>query len=1061
MGGKFGQPDRGWSVIDVHDDLAAALADRYEVERELGHGGMAIVYLARDVKHGRRVAVKVLRPDLASSVGAERFLREIGVAAKLTHPNILSLHDSGSAPGGLLYYVMPYVEGETLRDRLDREHQLPIDDALSIARQVGDALDYAHAHGVVHRDVKPENILLMGEHVLVADFGLARALFSAGSTRLTESAVTVGTPAYMSPEQAAADPEVDGRADVYSLACVLYEMIAGTPPFRGATAQAVLAQHLTASAPSICAHRPHCPKAVDAAVQRAMEKVPADRFRTAREFVEAMEATASTATPGPEAVRGLTPSRRAIALVAAAVVVGVAAVVASRFIGPHADTDPDTYVVLPFSGLPDGAAPLDQPIAESLAEWQGVHVVDPRRTSEVVGGPGVRSMTMNDALRAARELGAGRLVWGEATRVGDSLRLRVAAYDTHDGRELRTARATLRTAETPSAPHLRALVNDLLRDRSELPWARSESDVAPSLEAWRAYDRGRTALSDWDITRAQKEFQSAVRRDPEHAQAWLWLSLTELWSGDTTQRWRGATRRAFELHQRLTTNDSVVADAELALAERRYTDAGERFSALTKTDTTGVIGWYGLGESNSRDPVVVRDARSPSGYRFRGSVEQAKRAYLHILDDRAPPQPAFVYTRLASVLTTSGSVLKVGRLVDGSAYFGAFQSWQGDSLTHVPYPLASVIAAGPGVSTRAKAAAIDRNRALLRRLYVDWTRSTPSSAEAHEALAALLEATEELSGGDAGSAIDEIRRARSLTTDSATALELARDELRLLVKTAAWDAASALADTLFAKPVGDADSSLVGAAALTGRVGVLAEILRAHPEWADLQATGPDGTALDVPQTVQEDAAEMLGYGSLGLCNDRLRAMPTRVRQQLERYVPDERRRAQLRGALLRRPLTLAVPCLGARAVESVDAEGEPVLLMEHALASGRLDSVRAIFRRIPAARHNERPGDVAPDYTYLESWLMAAAGDTAAAVAHLDGTLEALPTLGNHVLDFPAQSAGLVRAIVLRADLAAAAGDSATAQRWARAAAALLSRADRELRPTVERMRSIASSNH
>src|SRR6476469_6642494 len=289
-------PPGGPGVIDLRDDLETALAGRYDIERELGHGGMAIVYLARDVRHDRHVAVKVLRPELATTLGAERFLREINIAARLTHPNILALHDSGNA-AGMLYFVMPHVEGETLRERLEREHQLPLDDALSITRQVVLALDYAHEHGVVHRDIKPENILLLGDHVLVADFGLARALHTAGTNRLTESAVAVGTPAYMSPEQAAADPEVDGRTDLYSLACVLFEMIAGTPPFKGASGAALLAQHLTAKPPSICAQRPHCPPAVDAAVARALEKTPADRFRGAREFYAALTATEAIASP--------------------------------------------------------------------------------------------------------------------------------------------------------------------------------------------------------------------------------------------------------------------------------------------------------------------------------------------------------------------------------------------------------------------------------------------------------------------------------------------------------------------------------------------------------------------------------------------------------------------------------------------------------------------------------------------------------------------------------------------------------------------------------------------
>jgi len=217
-------------MADILDRLEAALAERYRIERELGSGGMATVYLAEDLKHHRQVAIKVLRPDLAAVLGSYRFLREIEIAAKLTHPHILPLHDSGEADG-FLYYVMPYVAGESLRDRLNREKQLPIDDSLKLASEVADALGFAHEHNVIHRDIKPENILLEAKHAVVADFGVARAIEEAGQTRLTETGIAIGTPAYLSPEQASGERELDGRSDIYALGCVLYEMLAGEPPF--------------------------------------------------------------------------------------------------------------------------------------------------------------------------------------------------------------------------------------------------------------------------------------------------------------------------------------------------------------------------------------------------------------------------------------------------------------------------------------------------------------------------------------------------------------------------------------------------------------------------------------------------------------------------------------------------------------------------------------------------------------------------------------------------------------------------------------------------------------
>jgi serine/threonine-protein kinase len=280
--------------------LKAALAERYRVQRELGRGGMATVYLAHDLKHDRSVALKVLKPELAAVLGPERFLREIRLTARLDHPHILSLLDSGEAEG-LLYYVMPYVQGESLRDRLKRERQLPLEDALQITREVADALSYAHSHGIVHRDIKPENILLAGEHARVADFGIARAVTAAGGETLTETGVALGTPVYMSPEQAAGDRALDGRSDIYSLGCVTYEMLAGQPPYTGATAAAILARKSLEAAPSLRVVREAVPPAVEAAIAKALARVPADRFGTASQFAEAIDHAGGAVEPVPPA----------------------------------------------------------------------------------------------------------------------------------------------------------------------------------------------------------------------------------------------------------------------------------------------------------------------------------------------------------------------------------------------------------------------------------------------------------------------------------------------------------------------------------------------------------------------------------------------------------------------------------------------------------------------------------------------------------------------------------------------------------------------------------------
>jgi eukaryotic-like serine/threonine-protein kinase len=328
--------DPGAGMV-VPDSLRAALAGRYEIERQLGQGGMATVYLAHDLRHDRNVAIKVLRPELAAVIGAERFLREIKTIATLQHPHILGLIDSGEV-NGTAYYVMPFVEGESLRDRLRREKQLPIADALRLAGEAAAALDYAHRHGVIHRDIKPENILLHDGSALVADFGIALAVSSAGGNRMTETGMSLGTPHYMSPEQAMGEREITARSDVYALGCVTYEMLTGDPPFLGSTAQAIVAKVMTEKPASLRRQRERVPDEVEDAVLTALEKLPADRFATAAEFAAALNGrgaarTVRTASAAPPRPGALAPVRPITFLVAALVLLGLGGLAGAWAVG--------------------------------------------------------------------------------------------------------------------------------------------------------------------------------------------------------------------------------------------------------------------------------------------------------------------------------------------------------------------------------------------------------------------------------------------------------------------------------------------------------------------------------------------------------------------------------------------------------------------------------------------------------------------------------------------------------------------------------------------------------
>jgi len=309
--------------MSVLERLTAALADRYRIEHELGAGGMATVYLAQDLKHDRRVAIKVLRPELSAVIGADRFLREIKTIAGLQHPHILGLIDSGEV-NGTAYYVMPFVDGESLRDRLKREKQLPITDALRVATEVASALDYAHRHGVIHRDIKPENILLHDGQALVADFGIALAVSAAGGTRMTETGLSLGTPHYMSPEQAMGEREITARSDIYALGAITYEMLTGDPPFTGSTAQSIVAKVLTEKPAPPSKLRDTVPEAVDDAVLTALQKLPADRFGSAAEFSAALRSTGTVASRASTGMRAAPPSRTARFAWPVAVIVALA-----------------------------------------------------------------------------------------------------------------------------------------------------------------------------------------------------------------------------------------------------------------------------------------------------------------------------------------------------------------------------------------------------------------------------------------------------------------------------------------------------------------------------------------------------------------------------------------------------------------------------------------------------------------------------------------------------------------------------------------------------------------
>jgi TolB-like protein/predicted Ser/Thr protein kinase len=543
-------------LADLREQLEPGLRGSYAIERELGRGGMATVFLAQDLKHKRPVALKVLLPELAASLGAERFHREIEIAARLQHPHILTVLDSGEV-AGQLWFTMPYVEGQSLRDRLRRDQQLPVEDALRITREAAAALDYAHEHGVVHRDIKPENILLTrrGE-VLVADFGIARALGAADS--LTQTGLAMGTPAYMSPEQAAGGA-VDGRSDIYSLGCVLYEMLAGEAPYTGPTPQAIVAKRFVDPVPSVRRVRPTVPEGADLALQRALARVPADRFGTAFEFAQALQQIVTTptamptvATPMPTAAGSATgmpgvaapPGRRRMPVAAITLglgfVLGLGVLFAWRrtHVGPAETTGPKVLAVLPFENLGDSAEAyfadgVTDEVRTKLSQLPGMEVI-------ARGSSNLYRHTNKSPQEIARELGADYLLTATVRwekQAGGASRVRVIPelVDAGPGHAPRTRWGQQFDASLTDVFKVQAQIAGDVAQALDVALgdsARKQMAARPTqnLEAYDAFLRGEQLIiteGKTDIVSARlaaAAYREAVQRDPGFALAWARLA---------------------------------------------------------------------------------------------------------------------------------------------------------------------------------------------------------------------------------------------------------------------------------------------------------------------------------------------------------------------------------------------------------------------------------------------------------------------------------------------------------------------------------------------------------
>lgn len=983
---------------------------------EVGRGGMATVFRATRRADGRSVAIKVLHRNLRAALGSERFLREVAILSRLQHPGILPVLASGEA-GDLLYYVMPFIEGGTLRDRLRREPHLPIAEAAGITRAVLAALEYAHQQNIIHRDIKPENILLGDGTVVVADFGIARAILRSGGESISSTGMVIGTSTYMSPEQAAGESQLDGRTDIYSVGCVLYEMLAGTPPFTGSSDQAIRARHALEPPPPLRVVRPAVPQSLQLSVERALAKVPADRPESAASFSDALAGLGSL----PLAAKPARAGRRRwlMALPAVAALAAVALVLDSLSESPP---DPRRFIVLPFrhqGALPTGTfsgGKSARMVWQALSHWRDLELVDELLVEDRVGPLEGDSLTLSEAVRIARSLDAGRLVWGEVATEGDSTTIRITLFETGTDppRTLARARAAFPVADVlPSSsrgPQAIAqgfarltggLLSPVLADSIPL----SPGDT-PYIGALLAMLSGDSALAIWDLPAARENYRRAATIDPAFAAPRLRLARASLWANRPVGEWLPAAQAAAAGRNQLTWFEQVEADALVALGRGKFPEACDGFRRIIGRDSLRVVGWLGLGECQLRDSIVVADSRSPSQWSFRGSYAAGIAAYSRALTMVPSSYQAFggaALRRLSRKLMAEPNLGRRG--VSESApgkSFVASPSLVNDSVVFVPYPVEDAVAGRRIPPT--KAAALEANRRTLLAITGAWIERFPTSLGAIAAHAEALELAGRLdaASGD-NSALGLVRKLRRRSS-SAGDPHAAVWEVRLLLKTRRFTAARLLAEsTLAVAPRSPEEGlALASLAALLGQVHRAAHLLG---EYGDTPFARPDGEFVTAPRDLAREAYRLLAYAAFGNPPDSVRIIADRLRETVRRRTEPSRRQAT-EEALLFQPSLLAFPLLAP------PGGNFPVSRIEQAIAGGDPATARAALASLDSLRSSLSPGTVAPDHALLEARLYSMVGDTAKAMRRLESLLGSLPLVGTDVLSDVTQAAAIGRSM-------------------------------------------------
>ena len=1051
-------PDGERSGADERSSLAAApIIEGYTIERELGRGGEAIVYLARDHAADRKVAIKVLRAELGASIQSERFAREIAILSGLVHPNILPLLDAGRA-GEFQYYVSPYVDGESLRAHLRREGQLPIPEALRITREVAHAIDFVWRRGrLVHRDIKPENILLADGHVYIADFGVARTWSLADQGRLTVTGLAVGTLAYMSPEQAGGEDRVDGRSDIYSLGCVLYELLAGSPPFSASTPQHLIRQHLAAPVPSLRIVRSTVSSEIEAIVMRALEKTPADRFATARDFADALG--------GVRSVRERHRWTGRYAGAAAGVLIAVAggSLIANgggdrddearTLSAIAAGADTNRYAVIALNGDSStrvGSVPVDEMVRDAVKYWRDISVADHLQVRTVVAQRS-SSPTEADARAVAANFGAGRFIRLHFASSADSIRIDAALVNTATDSVMSDSAVHVPRERAGAEPRIRKLVDHLLLQGLATPPRAGAPLASRSLRARQAYLRGHAALDAWDFDGMSRGFSAAVRDDPGFVQAHIWAAQLAFWAGPRGFPWQLRMTPLQDRRPPLASADSLRLEALLAVEAGALDRACPIFERLIALDRAEFTSHYSLGRCLQVDDAVIRDPASPTGWRFRTSSHRALDSFemafrLHPATYRglAPGGSAEALRRL--LRTNSNEIREGFALRPDTLAFRAYPSWSGDTLAFIPIVASDFARAHRWVRSEDVNMAVRKQRERFHGLVTQWSLAHPDSPEALEALAIALD----LLGSRY--AADTLNAARRLARDPDDRMRLATLETWMRVKRSvprdprALETARRVADSLLQahSPADTAEAQrLAGLAALLGRAGSA----------ADLSRQADRGRS---PPAISHAAPSLTAHAALGGPTEELHTFEQEVRHAVNMTLTGRRQSAAR--VTLARAAMLALPEHRFDSIPAITTPGPNGDLLK-AWNAQDLAQARRVLNGIRADRRagHVRASEITLDALRAEAAILASLGDTRGAIEWLAPTLDSLAFVAPQQLMNATHSGSLVRAMVLRAKLAAELGDMETARSWARAVLTLWSDPDPFLAGAVDEMRALA----